>query len=197
MVEFPSLKRTEVVTLFLVSRTSVRIDTAWAAGLGEFLSANATLRHLSLSKSNLGEDGAAQLLIGFSSSTSLSHLNLSSNHIGGHGLVKLCKVLATNSTLTSLFLIDNNIQDIEAARLLTSISSNNHLTTLSLVKNIIQSEFYHALSTNSTLTDLDIRDTPTRHDPALVSELLSIVPLHASLNRCELHFLSILNQFKR
>ena len=122
------------------------------------LAANRALTKLSITKNQIGDEGATALADALCVNGAMTDLDLSFNNIGGDGAKALANALRVNGAMTTLLLGGNKIRDEGATALADALHVNGALTSLDLSYNTIGDEgakaLGEALRVNGALTTL-------------------------------------------
>jgi Ran GTPase-activating protein (RanGAP) involved in mRNA processing and transport len=159
--------------------------------LGEAVQLNQGLRTLSLNRSNVGDQGVAEIARGLTNNATLQFLHLESNQIGDQGATSLAQALELNNKLQSVYLDSNNIGSKGAGELLKALSHNSALRLLNLGNNKVGAtdvqELYNAIEafkSNSGLHSLQL--TNNRIGPDSARALAKIIKGSTSLVSLEI-----------
>ena len=159
------------------------------------LAVNSSLTNLDLTKSSIGDSGAASLSQALAVNSSLTNLDLSWNSIRDSGAASLSQGLAVNSSLTNLDLSKSSIGDSGAASLSQALAVNSSLTNLDLSKSSIgdsgAASLSQALAVNSSITNLNLRYNDIGYSGA--ASLSQALAVNSSLTNLDLSGNSIGN----
>ena len=156
-----------------------------ANNFADIIRTNNTITNLFINYYNFGSQGTSLLADALLVNNTITDLTLSNNRIEGEGFKKLIDVLRTNNTIIKLNLEGNDINDDVVIHLADALLDNNTLTHLSLKSKGTESYFPKfgndgilalaiTLTTNTSITYLDIRDHNITQLPSQLSQNISI-----------------------
>lgn len=125
-------------TLNVLSLNNNAIGAAGAEAFGKAISGGSlSVPHLALANNKLGDDGAKNISVVFSSNKSFTSANLSGNAIGNDGAAAIATSLHANTVLENLDLSNNNIGKEGAVELKSMMHKNRDIISVNLSANSI------------------------------------------------------------
>lgn len=115
--------------------------------IAKMLEVNTRLKELHITKHDMRNYGAGQLMDHVKHNTTILHLDLSCNRISRDGIACIANYLAKNPQLQILNLAYNRAEDDGAKSLAEALKSNMSLTTLVLCSNTLTDDGLCALAT--------------------------------------------------
>ncbi|CAK9012580.1 LRR and CARD domains-containing protein 3) (Nucleotide-binding oligomerization domain protein 3) [Durusdinium trenchii] len=161
-----------------------------AKKLTEALTANRTLRRLSLAGCKLGPTCGPLFAAILRENAALLELDLSENGLNGSSATALAEGLSVNRTLFALNLDDNLVDTTGAALLAEALKVNVAMRRLSLENNVIgdlgATAFAEALKTNGSVKELNLSHNNIGQNGALA--LAEMVEINRTLQQLVLRF---------